>query len=575
MIKKWITATSILTLLTLQVHSQKLIIPEKKIYESPDGKIYIQKDLPVYLRIGTSPDNPANTVQLNSETTSQYANPMYFDTEGYNSFHSPSAVDKVTKQVKLPKEDIIFEVYADSHPPVTTIHFGDSKVFKKNGKIHLNGKIAITFTAKDELSGVDKIMYSLDSADYKEYSTPLNLEIEKEYVLKYYSYDNVGNIENVKRVVIVINKAKPGTTIEIKGDRSENILSGRAAIVLKTEPDISGIAKTVIKFDDRPERNYIEPVSMALLSQGDHKLIYYSVDNVGNQEDTHEFDFYVDKTPPTILQDIAGKSFLVNGKEYSSGQSMLKITAIDNKAGVKEVFYSINNGSFKLYEKPVLLNSAKGILNIKVYATDKVNNRSEINDNANSTKIPYIDLSGPVMNYSFTGPVFITGDTIFISNKTKIHLSAIDYESGVNNIQFNIDKGVSTSYQTPFSIEKEGTHFIEFIGTDNVENTTTSSFNITVDNSGPVIYPRFSTLPKGNTDEKDTAVKVYPSHVVLFVAATDIGSGYDHMLYSINDLPSKLFSGLISGFGTNNSIIIKAYDKLGNETVDSVRFKVK
>lgn len=572
--KKWISVC-VLTSFALLGQSQTLIIPEKKMYEAPDGTIYVQRNLPIYLRIGTTPDDKANTVQLNSETTTQYVNPMYFDTEGRNTFRSPPAVDKVTKKVVDPKLDIIFEVYADSHPPATTIQYGETKVYKKNGKIHLNGKMEITFSAKDELSGVDKIMYSLDSSEYKEYVNPLKLENEKEYILKYYSFDHVGNVEKLKRVVIVIDRTKPKTSVEIKGDQSDHVLSGRSSIVLNTEPDASGIEKKVIKIDELPERNYYEPISMSLLSEGQHKLIYYSVDNVGNREDPHEYDFYVDKTPPTIIQDIIGKSFMVNGKEYSSGQSMLKITTIDNKAGVKEVYYSINGSKFKVYEKPVLLSSTKGTLIVKIYAIDKVNNRSVINDNSNSTKIPYIDLSGPILNYSFSGPVFIIGDSMFISSKTKIHLNAIDNESGLNNIQFKIDNGSLGTYTDPFSIDKEGLHNIEFIGTDNVDNTSTSSFKVTIDNTGPEIFPRFSTLPNGTLKEKDTTFEVYPPHVVLFVAATDIASGYDHMYYSINGNPDKLFSGFITGFGTKNLIVIKASDKLGNESMTKLEFEIR
>jgi len=216
----------------------------------------------------------------------------------------------------------------------------------------------------------------------------------------------------------------------------------------------------------------------------------------------------------------------------------------------------------------------KGNLLIKVYAEDNVNNRSEIYDNTNSTKIPFIDLSGPSMNYAFTGPVFNLGDTTFICSKTKIKLIAVDYEAGLNNIQYRVDQGASLPYQEPFTIESEGIHSIEFTGTDNVDNTTTSSFKVLVDNTGPQIYPRFSTLPKRTTHEKDTALDVYPPHVVLFVAATDVAAGYDHMIYSINGLPAKLFSGSIGDLGTKNSIVIKAYDKLGNETTAKLDFEV-
>ena len=48
-----------------------------------------------------------------------------------------------------------------------------------------------------------------------------------------------------------------------------------------------------------------------------------------------------------------GNTYMVGGKEYSSGRSRLKVAAVDNKAGVKEVWFSINGAPFELYDKPV------------------------------------------------------------------------------------------------------------------------------------------------------------------------------------------------------------------------------
>ena len=76
---------------------------------------------------------------------------MYLDTEGKNTFRSPSAVDTVTKEVVIPKEDIIYEVYADSKPPRTHLKFENSKksMIEKDDKIFVNGDLIIDLISTD------------------------------------------------------------------------------------------------------------------------------------------------------------------------------------------------------------------------------------------------------------------------------------------------------------------------------------------------------------------------------------------------------------------------------------------
>jgi hypothetical protein len=363
--------------------------------------------------------------------------------------------------------------------------------------------------------------------------------------------------------------------MNIKGDQSENILSGNSLISLNADDVSSGVASLKIKLDEGSEQNYNGAINTASIQQGEHKLAYWSVDNVENTEQQHEFVFYIDKTPPTILQEIIGKTYMINGKEFSSGQSQLKLTTLDNKAGVKEVFYSINNSEYKKYEKPVMLSAVSGSLEIKAYAIDKVNNKSQVTENTQASEIPYIDLSGPTLGYSLQGSSFITDDTIYIGSKSKIVLKAIDNEAGLNNIQYKIDGKEAQIYKSPFSISEEGNHVVEYTGTDNVDNTSTSSIHLMVDNSGPVIYPRFSTLPKKVLQDQGKTKTIYPGYVDLFVAATDIESGYEKMTYSINGSKEKQFNGFINGFSKNNEIIINAYDKLGNESSVKLEFSIK
>ncbi len=559
----------------LWIYSQKAPECKKKIYVSPEGKVYVQKALPVYLKLYTHPNDSSNGVTLRSESTAKYTNPFYFDTEGFNSIRSPWCVDTTTKETVFPKQDIVFEVYADSKPPVTSISFGDLKTFKQKNRVYINGKAKIKLSAVDLLSGVDKIMYSIDSSEYAEYKEPLSLGSEKAYILKYYSYDNVGNVEPLNVANLYADYNSPKTSAEFKGDVSDSILSGRTLIILHSEDSVSKVNKILIKLDDSPEQSYTGPINTAFISEGEHKLFYRSVDNVDNFEPQHIINFYVDKTPPTIMHEVIGKSFMVNGKEFSSGHSILKFTTIDNKAGVKELFYSINNSKYEKYEKPVTLNSISGNMGIKAYALDKVNNRSYVSDEAQSSSIPYIDLSGPIMDYHLLGPVFKTSDTIYVSSKTKVVLNAKDLESGLNYIQYKIDNDNPKTYSASFSIEQEGFHKIEYTGYDNVDNTTTANFSLMVDNSGPIIYPRFSTAPKGKTTINGKSLPLYPPHVVLFIAATDLVSGYDYMTYSINGSKEKRFTGYLGNFFKDNEVVIKAYDKLGNESVTKIEFGIK
>lgn len=569
----------ILISLFLVAHSQAQEQPrhEKKVFVSPEGRIFINKSLPVYLRMATSPDENSKSYLLRSEETTRYSNPMYFDTEGYNTFRSPSTVDTVTKQVVFPVQDIIFEVYCDSKPPVTVVNYGGSRTVKKDNKVFINGMVNLTLKATDVTSGVENIYYSIDKAPFAVYSGTLNLEAEKEYVIKYYAVDNVGNVESIKEIVVVIDKTKPKTSYEVTGDFFENVLSARSKIVLKSD-DASGIGVENIyyKINDGPEKKYVSPIVAATLAQGEYKLLFYAKDKVDNVENENVFGFYIDKTPPVMVQEILGKSFFAGGKEYSSGRSQLKLTTFDNKAGVKEVYYSINNSEYVKYERPILLSNVSGNLAIKAYALDNVNNKTESIELGDKTTIPYVDLTGPGIKHGFSGPLFVFRDTAYISGKTKILLKAVDSESGLNRIEYAIGDNEAGIYNNAFSIENQGIYVVKVTGYDNVENTSSVDFNVIVDNTGPEIFSRFSVNSIGKKVLESNVIDEYPGHVVLFLSSTDEGVGFDQMFYSVNGTPEKKYAGLINYFPTkgNYHIKVRAIDKLGNETREDIKFAI-
>lgn len=136
----------LISFLCLSVFAQKQIIPEKSFYRNEDGRLYANKDLPVYIYISSSKEEGATKYRLFSETTTKYSNPFYFDTEGINTVRTPSAVDTSTRETVYPLQDVIFEVYADDKSPTSKILFEEEKPFLKDNVYWFNSNGKINFT---------------------------------------------------------------------------------------------------------------------------------------------------------------------------------------------------------------------------------------------------------------------------------------------------------------------------------------------------------------------------------------------------------------------------------------------
>jgi len=566
---------ALLSALSLAVAScafgQEQLSHKPRLYQTDEGKLYINKSLPIYLWLSTSPDKNAEKVQLKSEDSKAYTNPLYLDTEGFNTVRTPSKVDTVTKKTVYPVEDIIFEIYADSEHPKNTISLDSAKLYQNKKGLFASGNVTVNISSKDALSGVDKTYISTDGTAFTEYTGSKTISDEKMHTIQYYAVDNVGNPSPTKTKTFSIDKTAPKTNLSIKGDSISGLLSGRSYIRLKASDEASGVKKIYYSFGTGKVLEYTYQISANYLREGEHTITYYAIDNVGNKEAEKIYSFFVDKTAPMVIDELQGNTYFINGKEYSSGRTKMKLTAIDNKAGVKEIYYTFDGKNYQLYDKPFYLPNNKGDINIKYYAVDNVNNKSSSSQEGKKSHLTYMDLTGPRLNFSFAGKTFRNRDTVFINRDTKIALKAADLESGVKKITYVLNNGTQQDYSEPFTCPDEGRYHIEYTGYDNVHNTNVSEFHFIVDTTGPSIYERYSIESIGAVG----GTQVFPSHVVLFLSATDLDAGYSSLYYSINGAPMKLYTGVVSGFAKNKTytVSIKAYDKLSNFKTKTITFK--
>ncbi len=563
------------------LNAQTEIIPKKTSYEDSSGLLYWNKNLPVYLHLSSKPDEKGNLVK--SKVSAKYTNPFYFDTEGINYMRTRYAVDTATRKTVNPHIEILWEVYADGKAPVTKAKFSGTKKYVFEGKTYYGKGLKISLNAEDAGSGVKDIYYSVNSEPYKKYTTKLIPNPnEKICELKYYATDNTGNIENVKKnkISFYIDEDAPETFHNITGiDIKRSIIALNTKIYLDASDSKSGIKATYYKFDEGPYIPYngnILPLKQ--LTEDHHTLTYYSEDKVGNKETPKTFEFFLDKSAPILTSDVLGDRFIVNNKIYFSGRTKLKLTAVDNKSGVKEVKYEIDGSEFKKYTQPFYLPKQPGYHIVKYYAIDRMNNNTGISGNnvknyKYSTKKIYVDLVGPTLKHTFIGKRFYTRDTVFLGKNSKIKLSAVDTESGLQYISYSID-GVQkeTFYKKPFTVSGNGKHLIEYFGYDNVNNRNIGRFYVKVDENPPEPNYTFSVKPY----RTENNLNVYPSYVMIYLSGADIMTGTEQIFYSVNGSIEKLYTVPISGFTKGkNTLKFKTVDKLGNEKYDEVSFIIE
>lgn len=560
----------------LLIFSQEPIIPTKKIYKDQNGKIFVNKTLPLYFKISQNISPQSEHKLLVSKNTRRTTNPVYLNKEGLNIFFSPSAVDTITKKTIYPKQDVIFEFYADSKSPITKIH-NSIISYEKNEIIYFGQNLKIHFTAKDKISGVENTYYSINEQNYQKYTndTLKNFEHDQTYTIKYYSTDHTGNYEQIKQVKFKIDTARPLTNLVITGKHKENIINNNCSVTLKPQDAFSGTAKTYYYIDNQTKRIYSKPIKVKNLHEGNHTLYYYTEDNVRNIENVKSYSFYIDKTPPMLIEEIIGDYTYMNGQAYTSGRSQLQLTAIDNKSGLDAIYYSLDGKNWQKYEKPFLLPSSnKKDVKIYYYAIDKVGNETKFDENSiHSLKhfASQLDLNPPNITHNYQGEQIKIFDTTYISPNTKIKLTAIDDKAGIKNLSYQINKNNNTNYNAPFEIKDAGYHNITAFATDKVNNIASNNFSVIIDNTAPEIFANFS-IHKMNINGTES----YPQGTKLYFLATDNYTGIQKITYTLNNQPEKAYTNCLTFNDLGNyNLTIKAQDKVGNINKKQLNFVIK
>ncbi len=549
---------------------------EKQVYINGDGDIFVQKELPMYLKFSTSPGG--ENYDLKGKVP-EYSEPMYLDTEGPNYIRSKYAVDPETKRTVQPEQEVLYEVNADGLSPITKHTFTGAPRYSNGGTVFFGKDLSFSLSARDGVSGVKGTQYALGNG-YTDYSNAVNASKEGAQTLYYYSFDFVGNAEKTRSSSFTVDLTPPSTNYEVVGiNKAGNILAPSASVKLTSSDNLSGVRTTYYVFDDGSSRAYTGPVNVGGLADGQHTIKYYAVDNVKNMEggeggaSASSFSFYMDKIAPVPTHEVKGDQYKGNYL-YISPRTTIALAATDNKAGVKNIYYRIDGGERGTFASEFKMPSDRGVHSVKYDANDQVENLS-----GNKYINVFMDADAPETGIIYANPQFMDRDTLFITSQSNISLKMRDDASGVQKTEYQIDGGGFKTY-SQFNLPSEGYHTIDFKSVDNVNNKedqkTSSCY---IDNTAPEIFVKFSIEQIGSKNGKP----VYPNYTRMYVSATDKKVGTESIYYGLDGAALQLYSSPqtldaseVSRFRKNKKYEVKvmAKDKLGNSSEKIVEFYV-
>ncbi len=545
-----------------------------KSHTSEEGKLYWNKDLPLYIFVADNPEGN-DVKKLESEDQPQYANPVFLDTEGVNWIRTKWAVDPETRQPVSPQMEVMFEIYRDGNAPKTTINFSGADKFVSGGTTYFGKGLNIQSQVYDKYSGVENTFYSANGSAYSVLNGEINVTHEGENTYKFYAVDNVGNAEETSAFNFTLDVTAPQISLEVDGDFSEDIVSPRSKINLTGKDNLSGVQSIYWTLDNGKENRYKSGISLSGMSEGTHTLTYRGVDNVGNDSDVTTYEFYLDKTAPDVQQIVEGNTVERNGKVYVSDKTRILFSATDNKAGVDKIFLRVDDGGLMMFEDFLELPAEQGQHKLVYYAVDKVNNdyQTIMESTKKSDEVIYVDVNAPELDYTLVGSQYNSRDTTFLTSETQISLTVTDEDSGVKRISYSIDGGEQLDYNEPFVISSEGVHTVVYYGEDEVGNAANESITFIVDNTGPNIESILSMekIGKLSLDELSDDLEVYSKGVKLYLGATDNMIDTDKIYLTLNDeesaynIPRELNKQGIISFR------VRAVDKLGNESVSDLK----
>ncbi len=322
-----------------------------------------------------------------------------------------------------------------------------------------NKAFNITLTANDE-NGIAYTNYSLDGAMHT--GNTVQITTPGNHTVVFFSVDLAGNIETQKTIQALLDLEAPNTTTNLTEEWQNTDFN----ITLNASDSLSGVALTNYSIDGvMHSGNLIE-----INTEGNHTVVFFSIDNAGNIEAQKTIHALLDKTAPDIssvevekIYAKTGDEVIVNATVSDSLSGIMSCNAylsFDTQYSMEDVL--IGNLTKECYGNITIPSKEDGTYYVIVRAVDNAGNYNL------SNHVVHIDNTAPAIT------LYSPENTTYNSENVVLNWSISDASSGVNKIWYIIDGvkhflsgSVNSSVMQHLSA---GHHELRFYSTDSVNN---------------------------------------------------------------------------------------------------------
>ena len=298
------------------------------------------------------------------------------------------------------------------------------------------------------------------------------------HTFDYRATDNAGNASTTGACTVKIDTQAPLTTATgLQADNHSGWQTSAQTVTLSPSDAGSGTAVTYYTLDGGARKTYTAGFSVS--GDGRHRVVYWSVDKLGNIESPHAGFVNIDTSwPATTPTGLAATS----GAAWQNSSTLVSLDANDTLSGVSATYYTLDNGPRQTYTGPFTI-SADGQHVVDYWSVDAVGNTEPPN--------------AGYLNIDRTAPTTTTGDLAaddisdWRSTSQTVTLTAVDGAgSGVKSITYTLDNSTAKTYTAPFTVSGIRQHTVTYYATDvagNVEATHTGWVNISDPFAQPVL----------------------------------------------------------------------------------------
>jgi len=181
--------------------------------------------------------------------------------------------------------------YVDTAPPITT---------DNSPAGWQNAEFVISLIAQDNLSGVAYTSYKLDNQSWVN-GTTVNITTEGNHTIEYYSVDNAGNVETVKRTYAALDKTPP--VVNITSPLNRTYTAKEIPLNVTANEGISAWTYSL----NNAGNVTLTPNSTITAQEGINHIVVYALDRAGNLASAEVY-FSVDTTPPGRVSNLTATS---------------------------------------------------------------------------------------------------------------------------------------------------------------------------------------------------------------------------------------------------------------------------